>query len=133
MSPGDKQDVKLAYDLLSSIAILPRALPTDSPITDATQTALCLVGKLYAHFLDAYTNINLSLHEQPKNLSVAAHLGMAIYSYEKGDSMPSQTYFDIQTTIKNVFFCMAKNQVYNPDRKFWIILIGTNALESLFR
>jgi len=132
VSPGDKQDVKLVYDLLSSIAVLPRALPTDSPITHATWTALRLVGKLYGHFLDAYTNINLSLHEQLRNLSAAAHLVMAIYSYDKGDSMPSQMYFDIQTTIKNVFFCVAKTQVYNPDGKFWIILIGTDALECLF-
>jgi len=47
VSPADRQVVKLAYDLLSSIAVLPCALPMDSSITHATQTALHLVNKLY--------------------------------------------------------------------------------------
>jgi hypothetical protein len=32
--------------------------------------------------------------------------------------MPSQTYFDMMTTIKNVYFCVAKTQLDNPDRSF---------------
>ena len=46
--------------------------------------------------------------------------------------MPSQTYFDMMTTIKNVYFCVAKTQLDDPDGSFWVILIGTDALESLF-
>ena len=34
--------------------------------------------------------------------------------------------------IKNVYFCVAKVQVDNPDGSFWIILLGTNSLEKVF-
>ena len=34
--------------------------------------------------------------------------------------------------IKNVYFCVAKTKVDNPDGEFWIILQGTDALEDAF-
>ena len=46
--------------------------------------------------------------------------------------MPSQTYFNMMTTIKNVYFCVVKTQLEDPDGSFWIILIGTDALDNLF-
>ncbi|KZP10387.1 hypothetical protein FIBSPDRAFT_700742, partial [Athelia psychrophila] len=132
VDPSDKQDVKLMYDLLSAIAILPAAAEDDPPPIHNTRTALQLLGKLYTHLLEAYTNIHLSLSEQLQHLSAIAHLVMAIYRSDKGDSMPSQTYYDLMTAIKNAFFCVAKTQVDNPDGDFWLILIGTDALERLF-
>lgn len=132
ISPSDKQDVKLMYDLLSAIAVLPDAIPADRPSIHNTRKALQLLGKFYAHLLEAYTNINLSLRQQLQHLSAAAHLILAIYSCDKGNSMPLQTYFDMMTTIKNVFFCVAKTQVDDPHGSFWIILIGTDTLERLF-
>jgi hypothetical protein len=62
---------------------------------------------------DFYTNVMLSLHDQLQHLSAAAHHILVIYSYDKGGSMPSQTYFDMMTTIKNV--CVAKTQL-DPKR-----------------
>ncbi|KZP32677.1 hypothetical protein FIBSPDRAFT_722568, partial [Athelia psychrophila] len=131
-SPHDKQDVKLAYDLLSALAVLPHAKPSDPPPFHAARNALRLLGSLYAHLLEAYTNTQLSLHEQLVHLSAAAHIIIAIYSHDRGNSMPSQTYFDWMLAIKNAYFCVAKAQFDNPDGKFWIILIGTDPLESLF-
>jgi hypothetical protein len=118
VSPNDKQDVKLMYDLLSSIAVLQPAKEDESPPVHNTRNALRLLGKLYTHILEAYTNVTLSLHDQLQHLSAAAHLVLAIYSNDKGGSMPSQTYFDMMTTIKNVYFCVAKTQLDNPDRSF---------------
>jgi hypothetical protein len=34
--------------------------------------------------------------------------------------------------IKNVYFCVAKTQIDDPDGSFWIILLGSNPLEALF-
>ena len=34
--------------------------------------------------------------------------------------------------IKNVFFCVAKAKVDDPNGSFWIILLGTDHLEELF-
>ncbi|KAJ6449855.1 hypothetical protein C8R45DRAFT_1128561 [Mycena sanguinolenta] len=91
LNPGDRQDVKAMYDLLSAIAILPEALATDSPAFCNTRRVLRLLGCLYRHVLESYT-------------IAAMHLMMAIYKREAGKFVPSQTYFDFMTAGKNVFF-----------------------------
>jgi hypothetical protein len=132
LSPNDKQDVKLAYDLLSAVASLPPAAGSDIPTVQTTRQLLRLLGCIHAHVLETYTNIDLSLHEQLVHLSALAHLYLAIYSVEKGNFVPSQLYFDVQTCIKNAFFCVAKTKLDDPDGQFWLILLGTDALEHLF-
>ena len=63
INPSDKQDIKLAYDLLSCIAVLPPVITNeDSPTVHNTWNMLQLLGHLYAHILKAYTNVNLLLH-----------------------------------------------------------------------
>jgi hypothetical protein len=74
----------------------------------------------------------LSLHQQLVHLSAAAHLILSFYTKEKGGSMPSQLFFDLMTMIKNVYFCVAKMQIDDPDGSFWIILLGSDPLEVLF-
>ncbi len=47
--------------------------------------------------------------------------------------MPTQLYSDIQIMIKNVYFCVAKAKVVDPDiAHFYAILLGTNWLEVTF-
>lgn len=46
--------------------------------------------------------------------------------------MPMQLYIDVQMMIKNVYFCVVKTKIDNPNRKFWIIVIGTDCLEDKF-
>ena len=46
--------------------------------------------------------------------------------------MPLQTYFNWMTNIKNQYLCVAKTQVDNPNGSWWLILIGTDTLKSLF-
>ena len=132
LSPKDKQDVKLMYDLLSSIATLPPALPSDSLSEQQSRKILRLLGGMYSHLLEAYTNVMLSLHQQLVHLSAAAHLILAFYTKEKGGSMPSQLFFDLMTIVKNVYFCIAKTQIDNPEGSFWVILLGSDPLEALF-
>jgi hypothetical protein len=99
--PKDKQDVKLMYDLLSSIATLPPTPLSSSPTEQKTRNVLCLLGCIYTYLLETYTNVNLSLHQQLVHLAAIAHLVMAFYRKEKGGVMPSQLYFDLMTMIKN--------------------------------
>ncbi|KAJ6552345.1 hypothetical protein B0H10DRAFT_1968451 [Mycena sp. CBHHK59/15] len=132
LAPNDRQDIKLMYDLLSALAVLPEARETDTPAFRNNRRVLCLLGALYRHMLEAYTNVNLSLHEQLVHISAAMHLMMAIYQKEGGRFVPSQTYFDFMTAGKNIFFCVAKTQLDDPSGKFWIILLGTDALETTF-
>ncbi|KAF7344645.1 hypothetical protein MVEN_01624700 [Mycena venus] len=39
---------------------------------------------------------------------------------------------NLMVMIKNVFFCVAKTKVDIPDGKFWLILLGTDRLETFF-
>lgn len=130
--PNDRQSVKLMYDLLSGIAMLPEALDTDLPAFRNTRCVLRLLGAFYRHILEAYTNIKLSLQEQLVHISAAMHLMMAIYRKEAGRFVPSQTYFDFMTTGKNIFFCVAKTQIDDPNGRFWIISPATDPLEISF-
>jgi len=132
LSPKDKQDVKLMYDLLTSIATLPPASLLSSPVEQKTRVVLRLLGHLYAHLLETYTNIHLTLHQQLEHLSSAAHLVLVFYKREKGGVMPSQLYFDLMCMIKNVYFCVAKTQLDDPEGRFWVILLGTDPLEIMF-
>jgi hypothetical protein len=100
LNPNDRQNVKLMYDLLSSIAVLPEPRETDSPVFKNNCRVLRLLGAFYRHILEAYTNIKLSLHEQLTHISAAMHLMMALYQKEAGRFVPSQTYFDFMTTGK---------------------------------
>ena len=132
LSPNDKQDVKLTYDLLSVVVSLPWASESDIPTVQTMRRILHLLGCIHTHVLETYTNVNLSLHEQLIHLSALTHLYLAIYSIEKGNFIPSQLYFNVQTWIKNMFFCVAKTKLDDPDGEFWLILLGTDALEHLF-
>jgi len=46
--------------------------------------------------------------------------------------MPTQLYTDIQLMIKNVFFCATKEKITNPNGRIYIILLGTDRLETSF-
>ncbi|TDL20018.1 hypothetical protein BD410DRAFT_899810 [Rickenella mellea] len=132
LCPNDKQDVVLTIRLLNAISNLPVALSSDSPSTTAARRILRLLGRLYRHLLDAYLDVSCSLHDQLRHLSAAAHLVLALYAQNKGNFISVQLYYDTMTMIKNVYFCIAKTIIDNPDGSFWIILLGTDALEHTF-
>ncbi|KAF8160309.1 hypothetical protein BJ912DRAFT_1151048 [Pholiota molesta] len=132
LTPNDKQDVTLMLRLLVAISNLPPSKPTDRPTVQATRRVLCLLGRLYFYLLNAYLNVELSLHTQLVYLSAAAHIVLALYSRDKGDFIPVQTFFDVMSMIKNVYFCVAKMQRDDPNGLFYIILLGTDGLEKIF-
>ena len=132
LAPNDKQDVVLMIKLLNSISRLPAASSTDPPMVKSTRQVLVLLGRVYHHLLSAYMDVQLSLHDQLVHLSAAAHLILSIYHMDKGNFIPVQTFFDVMSMIKNVYFCVAKAQVDDPTGSFWIILLGTDGLEKIF-
>ena len=132
LTPNDKQDVVLMIKLLNAISNLTPASDTDTPLIKSTHQALILLSQVYNHLLNVYMNIQLSLHEQLVHLNAAAHLILAMYHNDKGDLIPVQTFFDVMSMIKNVYFCVAKTQVDDPTGSFWIILLGTDGLEKVF-
>ncbi|KAH8997735.1 hypothetical protein EDB86DRAFT_3152472 [Lactarius hatsudake] len=47
-------------------------------------------------------------------------------------AMPSLTFKDLVLLVKNAYFCIAKAKIYTPDGDFYLILNGTDRLESTF-
>jgi hypothetical protein len=135
LKPEDKQDVKLAYDLLREIWSLPPASADARPGFTSTREAFRTLGALFRHILVPYICVDLSLSEQLTHLSAAAFLLLALWRDDNGGGtklMPTQLFLDIMHMIKNVYFCVAKCKVDNPTGQFWIILLGTDRLEELF-
>ncbi|KAK7016164.1 hypothetical protein R3P38DRAFT_2543037 [Favolaschia claudopus] len=108
LNPKDKQDVKLAFELLKDIWSLPLVFENSRPGFISTRTALHTAGTLFLHLLFPYICVDLSLSEQLEHLSAAAHLTL------------------------NVYFCVAKAKVDDPEGNFWLVLLGTDRLEQLF-
>ncbi|KAF9020163.1 hypothetical protein BDZ89DRAFT_1204039 [Hymenopellis radicata] len=129
--PDDKQDVTLAYQLMRDLWSLPETT-SDQPIFVAQRNALRLLGSLFRHLIFPYICVDLTLSKQLRHLSAAAHLALALFRESGKDFIPTLLYTDIMIMIKNVYFCVAKGKIDNPSGMFWIILLGTDRLETLF-
>ncbi|KAF8999623.1 hypothetical protein BDQ17DRAFT_1427648 [Cyathus striatus] len=132
LMPNDKQDVVLMMKLLHAIASLPECDSNAHPSVVATCRVLRLLGKVYFFLLQAYLNVELCLDQQLAYLSAAAHLILALYHINKGDFIPVQLYFNVESMIKNVYCGVSKVQIDNPSGQFWITLLGTDGLEKVF-
>lgn len=133
-NPDDRQDVVLALRLLSAVQRLPlpSSCPERGPAYINSRRVLRLHGKLWHHLLEPYTNVNLSLQEQLIHLSTAAHTALQVYHTDGTLFIPSQLMCDLMLAIKNVYFSVAKFKIDNPAGQFYIILLGTDRLESVF-
>ena len=132
LDPDDKQDVVLMTKLLLAISLLPDTTDEDRLLSKSTRRVLRLLGHIYDCLLSSYMDVELSLNQQLERLSTAAHLILAIYFQDKGNFIPVQTCFNVMSMIKNIFFCVAKTQVDDPEALFWLILLGTDGLEKVF-
>ena len=135
LDPTDKQDVVLAYGLLKDLWSLPPADPISStPTYIKAREALCIYGELSYHLVFLYICIELSLSEQLQHLSAAVHLILALYVLDdaRSEFIPSPLFIDISIMVKNAFFCVAKAKVDHPNEPFFLALLGTDRLESLF-
>ncbi|KAF9012081.1 hypothetical protein BDQ17DRAFT_1322030 [Cyathus striatus] len=117
-NPNDKQDVKLAYDMLKDIWSLPSSCDSTSPGFLESREALRILGKFGFHLVFPYLCVDLSLSEQIEHLSAATHLGLALYKQARKEFLPTNLYTDIMIMTKNVVFCIAKAKVDNPDGEF---------------
>jgi hypothetical protein len=134
LNPNDRQDVKLAYDVLREVWTLPDSGPDARPGFYQARKSFQTLGALFLHIMMPYICIDLSLSEQLVHLSAAAHLLAALFAEDHIGTglMPTQLYIDIMIMIKNVYFCVAKAKVDDPEGSFWIVLLGTDRLETLY-
>src|SRR6266850_6101488 len=134
MNITDKQDVTTMLNLMQLIWSLPPPLATNKPTHHRACIALNQHSKLLKYIILPYTNISMSLYDQLKSLSVAAHLAYIFFTHDNTRSafLPSPLYCDIQIMVKNTFFCIAKTKHDNLNGEFFLILLGTDRLESIF-
>jgi len=135
LDPTDKQDIVLAYGLLKDLWSLPPADPLSStPTYIKSCEALCTYGNMSYHLIFLYICVDLSLAEQLEHLSAVAHLVLALYVLGDAQSLfiPSPLFVDIGIMVKNAHFCIAKAKVDHPNQPFFLALLGTDQLESLF-
>ncbi|KAN0139165.1 hypothetical protein V8E53_003054 [Lactarius tabidus] len=119
LNPTDHQDVPLCFTLMKKIWTLPPPVLTDKPGFVAVRGALL---------------VTLSLHKQLVHLSAAAHLATYLFTVNDAQSkaMPSLMFKDLILLVKNAYFCVAKVKIHSPDSNFYLILNGTDMLESTF-
>ncbi len=132
LNPNDKQDVPLTLGPLSCFRAQSEERDDDSVSLKASRRIFNLLGHLYTDLLEPYTNVTLSLSDQLLHLSSLAHLMMVLYSVYKGNLCSVQLYYDTMVVIKSAYFCVAKTKVADPDGRFWLSMLGTDALEKLF-
>ena len=135
LDPTDKQDVVLAYSLLRDLWTLSPADPfSNTPTYIKAREALRIYGELSHHLMFPYICVELSLSEQLEHLSAAVHLILALYILDdaRSDFIPMPLFIDIGIMVKNAFFCVAKVKVDHPSDPFFLVLLGTDRLESLF-
>lgn len=135
LNPTDKQDIALAYNLLKDLWCLPPADPQSSTMSyHQGHEALCLYGQLCYHLIFPYICVELTLLEQLEHLSTAVHLLLALYVHNNARSsfIPNALFIDVGIMVKNMFFCVAKAKADHPNQPFFIVLLGTDRLESLF-
>jgi hypothetical protein len=134
LNPNDKQDVVLGYSLLKEIWSLPAASSGSDPSFSRARKALRVYGRFAQNLIMPYICVDLNLDEQLIHLSAATHLALYLYNDNSARTkfMPTQSYVDIMLMVKNIYFCVAKVKVDNPQGTFYIIQLGTDRLEQFF-
>ena len=134
LNPNDKQDVLLAFSLLRAIWSLPPPPAGCDPAFMLARRTLNIYGEFARHLMLPYVCVDQNLDEQLIHLSAAAHLAFLLYRHNHASTrfMPRQSYLDIVLMIKNAFFCVAKMKIDNPGAQFYLVLLGTDRLETFF-
>ena len=133
IDPADKQNVPKAVNLIQSINQL-KHLNTygHSPSQISEHRSLVVIGEIFSSFVDAFTTASMCLSDQLILLSKYAHAIFAVYSRHSTDFMTSALYADSQAIVKDVYFCVAKQKLLNPQANFYIMHCGTDRLETDF-
>ncbi|KAG1837067.1 hypothetical protein C8R48DRAFT_782809 [Suillus tomentosus] len=91
-----------------------------------------LLSDIIESILLPFIDISLLLTEQVQYLSCYAHLSFAIFCSHGCTFMPYQLYYDTHTMVKNIMFCIHKQQVLDPGEKFFLRDSGDDRLELHF-
>ena len=133
IDPADKQNVPKAVTLIQSIYQL-ESLDTSgySPSEINEHQSLVAVGEIFSSFMDPFTVVTMTLSDQLILLSKYGHTIFAVYRKHSTNFMTSALYADSQAIVKDVYFCVAKQKLLNPQANLYIMHCGTDQLETDF-
>ncbi|KAG9122901.1 hypothetical protein FRC07_000528, partial [Ceratobasidium sp. 392] len=125
----DPQNVPKANTLLMSLYKASQ-LPTVASCTH--HKPLILLGEVLGSFARPFTTSTMTLDKQVASLAKCAHLIFALYRIDGTKFLSGQLVYDIQASIKNAIFCVAKTQLIGPSHPFYLLQTGTDWLEARF-
>ncbi|KAG9106144.1 hypothetical protein FRC07_008951, partial [Ceratobasidium sp. 392] len=125
----DRQSVPKAHALLKAIYDASQ-LPEIQ--LDTANRAFILLAEFVHSFYAPHTTPSLSLSQQVAGIAKCAFLLFTIFRADKTGFISSQLYYDIQASIKNAIFCIAKTQLLDRSLPFYLIQLGDDRLEGLF-
>ncbi|KAI0373378.1 hypothetical protein BV20DRAFT_1034096 [Pilatotrama ljubarskyi] len=120
-------------NLLAAIHNVP-SLPPDGCDPSEIQEAAVIgaVSEMFGSFMDAFIRVDWSLSEQLAALSKYAHMSFTLFRLGGNNVRPHQLYSDTHCTVKNAYFCMAKQQALDSTQPFYLFWVGDDRLEELF-
>jgi hypothetical protein len=125
----DPQNVPKTNALLMH---LHRASQLSIIASQAENKPFVLLGEILGSFILPYTVPTMTLTEQVTSLAKCGHLLYALYHIGSTKFLPGQLIYDIQASIKNVVFCVAKTQLIDRTLPFYLLQTGTDRLEGQF-
>ncbi|KAG1855137.1 hypothetical protein C8R48DRAFT_749469 [Suillus tomentosus] len=99
-------------------ASVTKFLHPDNPQDVLYLTSIKLLSDIIESILLLFIDVNLSLTKQVQYLSHYAHLSFSVFRSHRRAFMPYQLYYDTHTMVKNIMFCIRKQQVLDPGEKF---------------
>ena len=132
LNPADKQNVPKAVNLVQNLVKLQTLPASLNPTEIRRRRTLIFLARVLDHFVLPFNSIEMTLSEQVRSLSAYAHLAAAMYLKHGLAFLTGALYADSQAIVKNIIFCIARLQLINGNLKFYIILEGTDRLETIF-
>ncbi|KAK7059407.1 hypothetical protein R3P38DRAFT_2496243 [Favolaschia claudopus] len=133
LNPDDPQDVPRAIDLIEDIiSVRDAEVPSDSVDLASTSDSVRLLGYVFENFALPFNTPEFSLSRQIRMLSTCAHLTFVLFREYRTDFMSNQLYGDTQSTIKNIVFSVAKQQLDDGEVNVNANEDGTDPLEGHF-
>ncbi|KAF9496436.1 hypothetical protein BDN71DRAFT_1389588, partial [Pleurotus eryngii] len=134
IDPADHQNVPRAVKLFQAIDQL-ADLDTNTcltPINEKVLDAIMILRQVINAFIKPFILPDLSLSAQLIWLSKCAHLLFALHRLHGTSFMSNALYADLQSVVKTVVFCIAKQKELDDTQPFYLYQIGTDRLEQLF-
>ncbi|KII84375.1 hypothetical protein PLICRDRAFT_701936 [Plicaturopsis crispa FD-325 SS-3] len=133
INPADHQNVPMAVRLLQSLKAI-SLLPIDdlNPTQRKAHSAIELLSEMLSALVEPFVDVHLSLEEQLAKVSKYAHIAFVMFRKHGTNFMSNQLYADSQTMVKNLYFCVAKQQELDPMQAFYLSQIGDDRLELCF-